>query len=177
MKQKQTDYRSTYQTGSTNPPKNHYNRITVLLIVIVVVCSAVTIAEMLNQQMIQSSASQDVQADADTSQDQIVQVNSQPLVAAFIAEPPVLGLTCEEMDNLYRVYHQLPHGLYISQVEPGSVAHQAGLQAGDVLIACNDTAMTKKDRFLTYIDGLAAGTDIRLTVFRNKQQLTISLTT
>ena len=173
MKENQTDTRSTYQTGSTNPPKSHYGTIAVLLIVIIVLSSAVTISGMMNFRLFNESDSQE---DSYEPQEQIVQVDSLPQAAAFEADLPVLGLTCEEIDNLYRIYHRLPQGLYISHIEPGSDAQQAGLLAGDVVIACDDTAITKKDRFLDYVNQLDDGTVIQLTVFRDNQQFTISLT-
>ena len=176
MKHNQTDFRSTYQTGSTKPPKNYYSLIAVLLIITVVLCSTVTILGMINIRLFHTSQNQDTQSDTYALQEQIVQVDSQPQVAAFEAEPSVLGLTCEEMDNLYRIYHQLPQGLYISQVEPDSAADQAGIQAGDVLITCDDVSTTKKDRFLSYVNTQTDGTVIHLTVFRNGQQLAMSLT-
>ena len=176
MKNKQTDTQSTYRTGSTNPPKSHHGLIAVLLIVIIVLSSVVTISGMMNIRLFKLLEDQDAQADSYEPQEQIVQMDSQPRVAVFEADLPILGLTCEEIDNLYRIYHRLPQGLYISRVESGSSAHQAGLVAGDVLIACDDISITKKDRFLDYVNEMDAGTIIRLTVFRDDQQLTISLT-
>lgn len=174
MKQNQRDAESTYQTGSTNPPKNHHNVIAVLLIVIAVLCSVVTVMGMMNIRLTKLLESQE--EENDEGLEQVIQVDSQPQIAAFDAEVPVLGLTCQEMDNLYRIYHRLPQGLYVSQVESGSCAHRAGLQAGDIIVSCDGTPMTKKDRFSQYVGEQDAGTIITLTVFRDQSQLTVILT-
>ena len=176
MKQNQTDTRSTYQTGSTNPPKNHHSMIAVMLIVMILLISVVTVSSMMNIRLFQPQEDPNAQADAYEPQEQIVQLDSQPQAVALELDLPVLGLTCEEIDNLYRVYHRLPQGLYISHIDPDSDAHQAGLLPGDVVITCDDTAITKKARFHDYINGLDDGTVVHLTVFRDGQQIAISLT-
>ena len=103
-------------------------------------------------------------------------MDSVPQAASLDVDLPVLGLTCVEIDSLYRSYHQLPQGLYVTQIENGSCADLAGLQAGDVLISCDDAPIVKKDAFFDYVGQLDSGSTIRLTVFRDNQQITIDLT-
>lgn len=167
---------STYQTGSTQPPKSRHGLIAFLLILITVLCSVITVLGMMNIQLSKLLKLQNVQPLSYEPQEQIAQVENLPRAASMDVELPVLGMTCVEIDNLYRNYHQLPQGLYVTQLEPGSCADLAGLQAGDVLISCDDSPIGKKDTFFQYVEQLDTGSTIRLLVFRDNQQLTIELT-
>lgn len=171
MKQNQTDCGSTYQTGKTNPPKNYHNVIAVLLMVIIVLCSVVTIMGMMNIRLSKLQESQEPEAPSDEPQEQLMQLDSQPRAASLEVNTTVLGLSCEEMDNIYRSYHQLPHGLYVSYVEPG----RADLQVGDIIVACDEKPVTNKDRFFRYVGELDAGSTVTLTVFRDEGLLTVDL--
>lgn len=167
---------STYQTGSTQPPKSRHGLIACLLILITILCSAVTVLGMMNIRLSKLLKIQNIQTFSYDSQEEIAQMDALPQVASLDVDLPVLGLTCVEIDSLYRSYHQLPRGLYVSQVEPDSCADRAGLQAGDVLIAWDDAPIEKKDAFFHHVEQLDSGSTIRLTVFRDNRQLTIDLT-
>lgn len=167
---------STYQTGSTQPPKSRHGLIAFLLIMITILSSVVTVLGMMNIRLSKLLKLQDIQPVSYEPQEQIAQVDSVPQAASLDVDLPVLGLTCVEIDSLYRSYHQLPQGLYVTQIEKGSCADLAGLQAGDVLISCDDAPIVKKDAFFDYVGQLDSGSTIRLTVFRDNQQITIDLT-
>lgn len=176
MKNFEPDLRDTYQTGSTNPPKNHTGIIAVLLIAVTVLVSVVTVLGMMNIQLFQLLREQSRNAVYFESAEQIAQVDAAPQVAAAETEVPMLGLTFQEVTGLYRSYHQLPYGLYISQVDPESAAAQIGIRTGDILIACDGKTITKKDSFIESLSQLSYNTTITLTVYRDNQQLTFPLT-
>ncbi len=176
MKNYETDCRDTYQTGSTNPPKSHNGVIAVLLILVTVLVSVVTVLSMMNIQLFQLLEEQTRSAVYFEPDEQIAQVDAVPQVASLEPEVPVLGLTLQEITSMYRSYHQLPQGLYVTQVDPESAAAQTGIRAGDVLIAWDDNTIIHKDRFVEAIAQLPPNTTITLTVYRDNHQLTYPIT-
>ena len=175
MKHYEPDCRDTYQTGSTNPPKSYRGVIAVLLILITVLSSGVTVLGMMNIRLFQLLEERTKQAVSFDVQEQIVQVDTTPQIAAQHPDVPALGLTCEEIASLYRSYHALPPGLYVSQVEHESLAHKADIQAGDVLIAVDGQPIGEKDVFMQYIQQLQPGSEVNLRVFREEQEIDVVL--
>lgn len=175
MKHYESDSRDTYQTGSTNPPKSHQGIIAVLLILVTVLTSVVTVLSMMNVRLFQLLDEQTKQA-VSFEEEEIAQVDTAPQVAALQADVPVLGLTCEEIAGLYRSYHELPNGLYISQVQHDSPAYKADIRAGDVLVAFNREPIAEEADFVQAVTELAPGDHLVLTVFRQEEEIEISLT-
>lgn len=170
MKQYDSAVRDTYQTGKTMPPKNHYGMITALLILITVLVSAVTLLSMLNVQLIQQLKQQTQQLSAFEPAESIAQVDAS---AKRSGGDGVLGLSFTQMDELYRSYHQLPNGLYISSVKEGSISYQAGICAGDVLISCNGAVVKSEKDLLLALD--SGANPVTVTVFRDSSQLDFTL--
>lgn len=67
-----------------------------------------------------------------------------------VASAPVLGIRVEELDSpIFRSYLKLDEkqgGMYISRVEPGSPAEEAGIRKGDVLVAIEDLPLDNRGR-------------------------------
>lgn len=176
MKHYESDNRDTYQTGSTNPPKSHQGIIAVLLILVTVLTSIVTVLGMMNIRLFQLLDEQTKQAVSFEEEEEIAQVDTAPQIAALQADVPVLGLTCEEIAGLYRSYHELPNGLYISQVQYDSPAHKADIRAGDVLVAFNGEPIAEEAGFVQAVTELEPGTHLALTIFRQEEEIEIFLT-
>ncbi len=68
-------------------------------------------------------------------------------------------------------------GHAISEVEPGTPADQAGLQAGDVITSVDGTRIDERNPFLNLlIFNHKPGDTVELGVFRNGRELTVSVT-
>ncbi len=74
-------------------------------------------------------------------------------------------------------YSDKPEGAHIIRVTPDSPAAQAGLRAGDVITAIEQTAVTAESysKAIELVLG-EEGTEIRLTVLRGEETLPISVT-
>ena len=57
------------------------------------------------------------------------------LCQGFIPGKPSLGLTGQMVTDFEHQYYQLPYGLYITQVNPGTDAYYQGVCPGDVLVS------------------------------------------
>jgi S1-C subfamily serine protease len=83
-----------------------------------------------------------------------------------LAERPYLGVTLEESDNQ----------IVVREVAPNSPAAEAGLQAGDVIVSINSTAVTTSQEAVELIRGLNAGDIVTLEIRRTDETLTVEAT-
>ena len=60
----------------------------------------------------------------------------------------------------------LPKGVYVSEVEAGSPAEKAGMQAGDIIVDVNDTIVTTSDEMNAIIRSKSAGDVLKVKVYR-----------
>jgi putative serine protease PepD len=67
-------------------------------------------------------------------------------------------------------------GAQVVQVQPGGAAEDAGLQAGDVVTAVGDRAVTSSTELTAAIRSSAPGDTVRLTVERGGQTTTVEVT-
>ena len=96
--------RDTYRTGRTNPPKSHQGIIALLLILVTVLCSIVTVLGMMNIRLhllLQDSWQQP----EGTNQTELALAEADGQLAFSAESAPILGLTCQAIDSLYRSYN------------------------------------------------------------------------
>lgn len=65
-------------------------------------------------------------------------------------------------------------GALVTQVNPGSPAEVAGLQAGDVIQKINDTTITNSAQVKTSIALLRVGSNVKMQLLRNKKIISIN---
>lgn len=164
----------TYRTGSTNPPKSHRGLVAVLLILVILLASITTLLGMMNIKLFKLLEEKKNESLSFSSE------QSEVSAAAFTAqegiEAPALGLTGQEMESLYRSYNQWPQGVYITQVTPDSPADRADLRPGDILTDIDGCPITTQGELEEKIAGLAPGHTLKLTIFRDTEELTVTLT-
>jgi serine protease Do len=67
-------------------------------------------------------------------------------------------------------------GLLVRGVEDGSPAQQAGIEAGDLLVAAGDRPLERADDLFDVLEGLGDGAVLRLTVVRANDERTVDVT-
>ncbi len=161
----------TYQTGRTQPPKSHQGLIALLLILVILLAGVVSALSLMNIhlfRMLEEKNSQSVRFSPETEG-----------VAAMALEEPEgiegLGINGQEFTPLYRSYQAWPQGIYICKISPDSPAAESGLQIGDILVAINDTTISDGGSFQQAVAALTPGKAVTLTVFRDGEELTISI--
>jgi len=60
----------------------------------------------------------------------------------------------------------LPNGVYINEVESGSPAEKAGLQAGDIIVEADGTVITSTSQLQSIINAKSVGDTVQLKVYR-----------
>jgi len=69
-----------------------------------------------------------------------------------------------------------PGGAIVSMVEQGGPADQADLEVGDVITAFNGQPVDSSDRLVDLVTSTRPGTTVPMTIVRNKQRQTLSIT-
>jgi len=69
-----------------------------------------------------------------------------------------------------------PHGVIVSEVQPGSAAERAGIKQGDVITALNGTAVNDANSFRNEVASVQPGSAVTLTLQRNGQEQQVRAT-
>ncbi|MBE0464380.1 MAG: DegQ family serine endoprotease [Halomonadaceae bacterium] len=86
-----------------------------------------------------------------------------------------LGISVAELDDTVRERLSIDGGVEVRQVEPGSVAAQAGLQVGDVLVSIDHRGVSSADELLSIVEGLPSDRAIPLRIYRDGRSLFVAL--
>lgn len=68
-------------------------------------------------------------------------------------------------------------GVYIQNVVPGGPAEKAGIKSGDVILEINGTEIVNGEHFRTILGKSEPGSQLKLTIFRDKKKQNITVTT
>ena len=96
----------------------------------------------------------------------------------YITNKPYLGITggsmTEQMAAQYR--YDIKEGVFVYSVEEGKAAQKAGLQMGDVITKVDDHDIKTMEDLTAVKKRYSAGDTVTLTVYREKQSITVELT-
>ena len=82
-----------------------------------------------------------------------------------VAGRPAIGISYDTLPLAFRIYYNLPEGVYISAVYDGSDAQAKGVAAGDIITAVNGTRVTSIDELNRVKNQFTAGDSITLTLY------------
>lgn len=77
-----------------------------------------------------------------------------------------LGIGMEDVDLDMLDYYNIPRGVSIAYVEPGSPADKAGIQEKDLILKVNGIETPRTDQLRGLIRSYSPGDKIRITIFR-----------
>jgi len=103
-------------------------------------------------------------------------VVEQLLNQGYVTGRPALGMSGETVSSFLQRYYRLPAGVYVNQVTYGGAAHQAGLEAGDIVLAFGDKRVSSVEELTSALYTARAGDRVELLVYRNGKQVRINLT-
>ena len=93
-----------------------------------------------------------------------------------IAGRPSIGIVIGEVDAAAAEYYDLPQGLYVDSVAPGSDAEAKGIQPGDIVTAVNGRSVTTTYEVNAIKEGLSVGDTMTLTIYRDGQTFDVEVT-
>lgn len=108
--------------------------------------------------------------------DEISQVVMHLTSQGQIPGRPDLGLEVETISALYQNYWNLPSGLMITYVYPGSTAQQQGLRPGDILIALDGQRITSREDLYQMLYSQEMGKEVIAVIYRQNVKFTVVLT-
>jgi len=94
----------------------------------------------------------------------------------YVSGRPTLGVWGESLSTFYQYYYRLPAGLYITDVDPGSYAAYYGIEAGDILLAIDDSRIMTMDDLNAALYDRAVGDTVTAVIYRGGQQASLELT-
>ena len=89
---------------------------------------------------------------------------------------PYIGISTIDVDNQTASYYNLAVGVYVDSVSDFSPAQKAGIKVGDVITKINDVSVATADELNAEKNSCSIGDQITLTLIRNGQEMSISLT-
>lgn len=82
------------------------------------------------------------------------------------AQQAYLGISGVDVTSSVAATYDLPEGVYIARVEPGTAAEKAGLQKGDVITAFDGNSITTMDELKSEMSYYEAGKEVEVTYMR-----------
>lgn len=93
----------------------------------------------------------------------------------YVTGKPNVGIIMSDVSADAQRYG-IPAGASVSAVLEGSCGKKAGLQAGDIITAVNDTDVSSSKQLSSLIKEYKAGDTVSLTIYRNGETQTLSVT-
>ena len=106
--------------------------------------------------------------------DQVRSIFESIITNGYIVKP-YIGVTVSDVSSESQSYG-LPQGAAVRSVTEGSPAAEAGLQENDIITAVNGETITGSNDLVKLVKASAAGDALELTVYRQGQTLTLTLT-
>lgn len=153
-----------YRTGGTQPPKSHGGLIAFLLVLVIFLCGVSTALGMMNVRLFQELT-------AITQKETATVVFSQSQVAPVAEAGSPLGILGQTVPDFWQNYHDLPKGIYITEVIANSDAHRQGLHPGDILTAFNGAPVPDMDTLQALLEDFAPGESVQLRIHRAGHEL------
>ncbi len=108
--------------------------------------------------------------------DEIYHVVRQLTTQGHISGRPHLGMEVEAISPLYQSYWNLPGGMMVIRVIPGSTAQEQGLQPGDILLALDGQSITSRDDLYQLLYSKEMGQQVTAVIYRDHRKFTVRLT-
>jgi len=102
-----------------------------------------------------------------------------PLVEQLISkgevQAPQLGIMAFDVTFNMQMSYDLPAGVYVQAVEPGSPADQAGVQAQDVITGIDGQSITRMRELQSLKNRLSTGDTMDLTIYRGGEEIDLTV--
>ena len=169
---------STYQTGSTTPPKKYSLLVTVLLVLVIFLSGLCSILGLINFKMFSvfyEDTQQKIPVSLDKKSELMIQEHTEEDISE---ETKLIGLAGEPITPVYQQHFHLPEGLFITYVDEGSNAYAQGIREGDVLLQLGDHKITDEIHISSFLENRSIGETFQALIYRKDtdSRITVELT-
>ena len=106
----------------------------------------------------------------------VKRVVDQLIAQGYVSGRPDWALEGDAVSELEQRWYRLPAGILVTGIRVGGCAQAAGLNLGDVILSVDGTPVTNTETLNALMYSYNAGDTVELKVYRNGQQLTITMT-
>lgn len=85
----------------------------------------------------------------------------------YVTGRPTLGISGENVTDVYSQYYDVPKGFFVRSVESGSAAEEAGIQVNDIVIGIEGNLIESIEEFNEIKEKYKAGDKITVSVYRD----------
>ena len=104
------------------------------------------------------------------------EVVDQLISVGYVPGRPSLGVETAVLSFQYRLFYDLPEGLYIAHVQEGSHAWNLGLRKGDTILSIDGHHVTSQETLNAILSNYQAGDRVHIVIYRSHRQLETILT-
>ncbi len=105
-----------------------------------------------------------------------IHIANQILTYGYVTDKAYMGVSARTVTATIAEYYGMAEGAYIDSVNEGSAAEAAGLEVGDIITAVDDTTISSASDLTTVVKSYRAGDTAELTVFRDDEYITLTIT-
>ena len=164
----------TYQTGAIHPPKNRGGLITFLLVLVIFLCGLSTALGLMNIRLFQH-----ISESESNSLESPVSFSEAAVLNDPITDGPLtdfsLGFSGQSISEFWQRYHNLPQGIYVSEVEDSMIAEKFGILPGDILTQINNIPIYDAETFQSLLEKLIPGEEAEIHISRSGSDISIKI--
>lgn len=108
--------------------------------------------------------------------DQALPIVEDLMEHGYVKGRPVVGLSGENIDEIYAQYNQIPQGFMVKFVTEGSGADKAGLKVNDIIVGINGQTIKTIEEFNKIKADYKAGETITVAYYRNGKTKSVDVT-
>lgn len=98
------------------------------------------------------------------------EIVDQLISTGFVPGRPSLGVETTVLEYQYRVFYDLPEGLYVSNVERNSSAWNTGLRKGDTILSIDGNRIRSQEDLNSVLSGYKSGDTVNILIYRSRRQ-------
>ena len=88
---------------------------------------------------------------------------------------PFVGISGIDLDEATAIRNGLTKGIYVDSVVEGSCAEEAGIRAGDVIVAFDGKSVSTMDELNDIKNTKSVGDSVEVTFYRGNEEMTVTL--
>ncbi len=97
------------------------------------------------------------------------------LTSGYVTGRAAMHITVADINEVQRVYLQLPKGVYITDVDQDSNAYAAGIRYGDILVSINGTQIASTSEYTSKMASLSVGDTASVVIYRGGMLWTVDV--